>query len=219
MTHIVLINPNTRQATTSMMAGIVRDHLPPTWTLEARTARRGVAMIVNDAELAEAASGVVELGLEAAGVADGFLIAAFGDPGAAILRAAVTVPVVGLCEAGMLAAATEGRRFAIATVTPDLVGSFAAKAAELGLADRYAGTWLTQEEPRRLAADPEALQDALEIAVRQCFELDDVDAVIIGGGPLGQAAEALSARFQRPVIAPLRAAADRLAALVAEADR
>ena len=215
MSRIVLINPNTSAETTRMMAAIVRAHLSPALTVEERTARRGVPMIVNGSELAEAAQGVVELGLEKRATAAGFLIAAFGDPGAALLRAAVTVPVVGLCEAGMFAAAQDGRRFSIATVTPDLVDDFAAKAAELGLSDRYLGARLTPGEPRALAADPVALQHALELAVRQCFELDGADAVIIGGGPLGQAAEALSGLFQRPVIAPLRAAAERLAGLVA----
>ncbi|WP_377298050.1 aspartate/glutamate racemase family protein [Rhizobium sp. SGZ-381] len=215
MTEIVLINPNTSAATTQMMASIVRASLPASLALLPKTARQGVPMIVNSRELKDSAAGVVELAIECSATAQGFLVAAFGDPGVKELRAIVNVPVLGLCEAGMQAATAGGRRFAIATVTPDLVNDFAAKAAELGLSDRYLGTRLTSGDPRRLASDPHVLQQALEQAVRECFDLDQADAVIIGGGPLGQAAEALSARFARPVIAPLRAAAERMAALVA----
>ena len=54
-------------------------------------------------------------------------------------------------------------------------------------------------------ADPQALAAALEAA---CWEAIDAGAraVVIGGGPLGEAAEALSGRLAVPVIAPIPAA-------------
>jgi Asp/Glu/hydantoin racemase len=40
--------------------------------------------------------------------------------------------------------------------------------------------------------------------------LDGAEAVIIGGGPLGQAAIALTPRFTTPIVAPIPAAVRRL---------
>jgi allantoin racemase len=61
-----------------------------------------------------------------------------------------------------------------------------------------------------LAADPAHLQQCLAAAVAQCFNEDQAEAAIIGGGPLGQAATALAHSFDRPIIAPIPAAVARL---------
>jgi len=53
-------------------------------------------------------------------------------------------------------------------------------------------------------------------AVRACLA-DGAQAVIIGGGPLGQAAVRLAQRFDVPIIAPISAAMRRLSACIAAA--
>lgn len=210
MTHITLINPNTSKHTTAMMTEIARGQLPPGVTIDGVTAERGVPMIINDRQLAASVAGVVEMGLAAASHSDGIIISAFGDPGIDQLRPLVDIPVVGICEAGMLEASKGGRRFGIATVTPDLVASFSSKATGLGLGHLYTGTRLTPEDPLALASNATALEDALAITVQQSLELDGAEAVIIGGGPLGQAAVGLAPRFKIPVIAPISTAVEQL---------
>lgn len=213
---IVLINPNTSARTTAMMAGIARTYLPAGFAVEALTAETGVAMIVNPQELAASVRGVVTMGLSAAASADGIIVGAFGDPGLEQLRQNLVIPVTGLCEASMLDASIGARRFAIATVTPLLVESFAEKARNLGLSHLYAGTRLTEGDPIALAQDPERLHAALLDATRKCFEEDGAEAVIIGGGPLGQAAMRLQQELSAPVIAPIRSAVIRLLGEIAE---
>lgn len=205
MPIIRVINPNASVETTAMMAGLVAAELPPGFTVTSATAAAGPRMIVTEAELAAAGPGVVALGRDTQGV-DGVIVAAFGDPGLDALRAAVRIPVTGIFEASCLEAAGGGRRFAIATVTPDLVGVMTARIGRLGLADRFTGVRLTAGDPRALAADAVRLEAALTVEVERCFA-DGAEAVIIGGGPLGQAAVELGRRFSRPVIAPLAAAA------------
>ncbi|HVB68644.1 MAG TPA: aspartate/glutamate racemase family protein [Acetobacteraceae bacterium] len=206
MIRIVLINPNTSAATTAMMVGIAQAAAPPGVGIIGATARRGVPMILEAAELAAAAAEVVEIGLRHADSADGIVIGAFGDPGLVALRRRTTVPVAGLCEAAMREAAAGGRRFGVATVTPGLAGPIAARARDLGLAHLYAGIRLTPEPPAALAADPPALEAALAAAVELCIRRDGAAAVVIGGGPLGAAARALAERWEVPVIAPVPAA-------------
>ncbi|QCL97896.1 aspartate/glutamate racemase family protein [Agrobacterium tumefaciens] len=210
MKRIGLINPNTSQATTAMMINIARGYVPEGTVIEGRTAAHGVPMILNDVELAAAADSVVETGCELARRNNGLIVCAFGDPGLERLAVASGVPTVGICQASMMEAAAGDRRFGIATVTPDLVGCFAAKAQTLGVASLFTGTRLTRGDPRHLASDPVALQTALEIAVRECFEQDGADVVIIGGGPLGQAADNLQRILSVPIIAPIRSAVELL---------
>ena len=204
--HIVLINPNTSETTTAMMTDIARNVLPADVIVEGMTATSGVPMILDDRQLAASAAGVVEMGLAAARFCNGIIVSAFGDPGIEQLRDLTDLPVVGICEASMLEASAHGRRFGIATVTPDLVDGFARKAEDLGLGQLFTGTRLTNGDPQKLAADPERLRAELTFAVEQAFDLDGAEAVIIGGGPLGQAAVELGRRFSRPVIAPITTA-------------
>lgn len=206
MTHIVIINPNTSEATTAMMTDIARQSVPAGISVEGMTAARGVPMILNGNELAASADGVVQMGLTAAPKADGIIVSAFGDPGLEQLRQMTDMPIIGICEASMLEAAFGGRRFGIATVTPDLVESFTAKAVSLGLADLFTGTRLTSGDPIPLSFDPERLRTALAIAVKECLELDGAEVVIIGGGPLGRAAAQLQQQLSAPVIAPIESA-------------
>ncbi|MFI2739775.1 aspartate/glutamate racemase family protein [Streptomyces sp. NPDC018711] len=126
--------------------------------------------------------------------------------GAAETPPAVGIPVVGIGEAALLEAAADGTPFGIATTTPLLAEAIAERVTALGLADRYTGLRLTEGAPERLSADPALLLDQLERAVRACAERDGARAVVIGGGPLGEAAEELQARCAVRVVAPIPAA-------------
>lgn len=214
MTRILLINPNTCPATTGMMLAIARSVAPPGVVVTGATASRGPGMIVDAEELRAAAVEVVAVGRRHARDISGIIVAAFGDPGVDRLRREVAVPVVGIAEAGMLEAAGTGRRFGVATVTPALAGVNADRAAALGLGHLYTGTRLTAGDPRRLTAEPGRLIEALAEAVTRCIRDDKAQAVVIGGGPLGDAAAALASRFDVPVIAPIPAAVRRLLAAI-----
>jgi allantoin racemase len=214
-THrILLINPNTNKATTEMMVKIAQGSAPGDLEIVGATAPNGPLMIIDPEALAASAPQVVELGLALGKDASGIIISAFGDPGWADLRRQAKVPVVGIAEAAMLAASDKGRRFGVATTTPKLVASIDARAAELGLAKLYTGTRVTTEDPNALVADPARLVEALRKVVATCIEQDKAEAVIIGGGPLGNAAIALTPMFSVPVIAPIPAAVNRMVGLV-----
>ncbi|WP_179402017.1 aspartate/glutamate racemase family protein [Burkholderia guangdongensis] len=215
MLNILLINPNSSQATTDMMVRIAQADAPAGFTVVGATAGSGPSMIVNETELNAAADEVERTWRGVSVPHAGVIVSAFGDPGVARMRdASRPTPVIGICEASMLDASEGGRRFGVATVTPDLVDAIDAKARELGLGALYTGVRLTPDEPRKLAADPRALEEALADAVRACLR-DGAQAVIIGGGPLGQAAVNLAPRFDVPIIAPISAAVRRLSERIA----
>lgn len=209
---VLLVNPNTSAATTAMMHGLARAALPEALVLRSATAAQGAPMITTDAELATAVQEVLAIGRREAGAVAAIVVAAFGDPALAALRAELGLPVFGIGESSMREAAQGGRRFGVATTTPGLAVSIADAAARLGLSAQFTGTRIPQDDPLRLAADPD-LQDALLAqAVRACVEEDGAQAVVIGGGPLAQSAERIAGQFAVPVISPLAAAMRRVAA-------
>jgi Asp/Glu/hydantoin racemase len=212
--HILLINPNSSQATSDMMHAIARKTAAGRVAVAIATATRNPPMIVNGPQLEAAADQVVEIGSGHDTNCRGIIVSAFGDPGLAALRERVDVPVVGICEASMIEASRGGRRFGVATTTPDLAEAIAGRARDLGLAHLYTGIRCTPGEPIALAGDEKRLGQSLAEAVRECIELDGAEAVIIGGGPLGQAAEQLQPLFDTPVIAPIPCAMERVLAML-----
>ncbi|MFI1812614.1 aspartate/glutamate racemase family protein [Streptomyces sp. NPDC020422] len=216
---VVLVNPNTSPTTTRMMTTLARRALAGTGLrVRGVTAARGPAMLTDPEALRAAAPEVLAAALAATAAGDcaALIVGAFGDPGIEELRAAVpqAVPVVGLGEAALTEAAAGGRRFGIATTTPLLAGTIAAHVERLGLGAGYTGARFTAGDPERLAARPASLLAALEAAVRACALRDGAEAVVIGGGPLGDAADALRTRTALPVIAPIPAACRRAARLL-----
>ncbi|MET8968202.1 aspartate/glutamate racemase family protein [Streptomyces hydrogenans] len=222
MTLVALVNPNTNEATTAMMAAIARRTLRPEDGYEVRgvTVAAGPPMLVDEEALRASAGHVLDAADRLLAGPDGdrvaaIVVSAFGDPGVEELRARTSVPVIGIAEAAMREAGADGRRFGIATTTPGLAAAIDARAARLGRSGRYTGVRLTPGDPLRLAAAPEEMTEALAAAVERCVREDGAEAVVIGGGPLGEAAEALRHRFPVPVIGPIPAAGREVLRLLA----
>ncbi|CAN5497764.1 aspartate/glutamate racemase family protein [soil metagenome] len=217
MPRILLINPNSSEDTTQMMVRIAREAADAGVEIIGVTAVNVPTMLITLEELAASEAEVEAAWRRAPADIDAIIVSAFGDPAVERLRALTSIPVTGICEASMIEAAGESRRFGVATVTPEYAGVIKAKAESLGLGERYVGIRLTPGDPRALAADAHALAEALGEAVRLNIEVDGAQAVIIGGGPLGQAAETLAPRFGVPVVGPIPAAVRRATALSAAA--
>lgn len=210
---VTLVNPNTSARTTADMVRIARAACP-TLQVSGLTAPFGAALITSAAQLDEAARAVIAL-LPVLRDSDAVIVGAFGDPGCAALRARLACPVIGLAEASMAEAGNGGRRFAVVTTTPDLVGPIAARAAAYGHAS-FAGTWITPGDPARIMADEDALIAALDAECRHAIADGGAEAIVIGGGPLARAAEVLADRLPVPLIAPVSAAMRRARQLLTE---
>jgi allantoin racemase len=213
--NIALINPNTNPKTTEIMRQIAQRRAPAGVSVVGFTAPFGAPLITNAAALADAAQAVAALRDQVAGY-DGVIVAAFGDPGLEHLREHLPCPVVGIAEASMRVAGANGRPFAVVTTTPDLVATITLRAAQSGHMN-FAGTWLTPGNPRAVMADPDELVAALFNACMAAIREGDAQAIIIGGGPLGLAADALRDRLSVPIIAPIPEAMHLLHARITEA--
>lgn len=196
---LALVNPNTDSDVTRTMCGIAdREGLGQ---VTGFTAGFGARLITDEASLARAAQAVLALAPKLGGFR-GVIVAAFGDPGVTALRQRLSVPVTGIAEAAMRAAGRNGRRFAVATTTPDLRASITAAAGGGGHAN-FAGVWITPGDPVSLTGNAEQLVVALQAACDAAIREGGAEAVIIGGGPLAQAAQALRGRLPVPLIEPI----------------
>ncbi|WP_025032122.1 aspartate/glutamate racemase family protein [Bradyrhizobium sp. DOA9] len=213
--RILLINPNSNEATTARMVAIARSAAADGFDIVGATAMRAPTMIVSADALEAAASEVEEIARLRGGACDGVIVSAFGDPGLAGIKAAMKLPAVGIGESAMLEAAGNGRRFGVATTTPLLKAKIDALSVMLGLRASYTGTRFADGDPQQLMRDPAQLRAALAGAVEACIAQDGAEAVIIGGGPLGEAARELQPMFAVPVIAPIPSAVRRIMRLVA----
>ncbi|WP_323772224.1 aspartate/glutamate racemase family protein [Antarctobacter sp.] len=191
---VLLVNPNANTATTEAMLNIARQILPE---IIGWTAPTGPQMIIDAAALEAAGRQVAEAQLPRVA---GVIVSAFGDPGRAALAARLPCPVIGIGAASARVAA--GRRFAVATTTPGLAEAIDHMMTPLG---DYLGCYLSPDDPLALMAQPAQLDAALGAAILRAAD-EGAEVVIIGGGPLGEAAERLSATCPVPLISPIRAA-------------
>jgi allantoin racemase len=201
--RIVLVNPNSSAATTTAMAEIAAETAGDGVEIATLTAPGGPALITTERALSDAATMVVSMrdAIEAL-QPDALVIAAFGDPGRAALQEALpSMPVVGIGEAAMRAAAALGR-YAVVTSTPGLLASIDAMNASGPWPARYAGTFLTSGDPATLMSSPDQLRDALALACHRAAECG-VHSIIIGGGPLATAARAIRDRVPVPLVEPV----------------
>jgi allantoin racemase len=209
--RIALINPNTSTQATDLMLASARQGLPAHVRVEGRTVRQGPTLITHPKALDEAARIVADYGVEVA--AEGFdalIISGFGDPGLEALRQRVNIPVFGIAQASITEAAQGGRRYAIVTVTPDLFASLLQAANTHGQAGKLASIRFTDGPLADVMTTPQNLQAALLAACETAVTVDGAQAIVIGGGPLAQAAQAIAQQLHIPVIDPV-ASAMRLA--------
>lgn len=213
---IALVNPNTSRATTEAMVAIARETLPGV-DFTGLTAPFGVALISDEEGLSVAAEAVRTIEFEAIEDLQGVIVAAFGDPGLDGLSARLSVPVVGIAQSGMLAAAAGGRRFSVATTTPDLVTAIEKRAETYGIRQQLASVRLTEGDLAETMADPDLLVSRLGTAIEAAIRLDGAAAVVIGGGPLAVAARTLADLVSVPLIEPVPEAARRIGKMLDQA--
>jgi allantoin racemase len=212
--RIALINPNTSAATTARMVEIARGAAGPGVEIVGLTAPFGAPLITTPDALSTAGDAVLSIPDAAFDDVSGVIVAAFGDPGADGLARRLHVPVIGIAEASMRAAADVGR-FSVVTTTPLLADTIRQRAAILGLGDHLASVRTSVDDPAKLMSDETALRAALAALIDVAVTEDGARAIIIGGGPLAVVARALAACAPVPLIEPVpiatRAIIERLA--------
>lgn len=195
------------------MAAFAQDILGASWTVVPGTNTDAPPIITESVGLARATKSTIALFEGGYDPLDGVIVSAFIDPGLEWLKTHLKVPAVGIAQAAMDEAAGHGR-FVILSTTPGLAG------AMTGLVDRYghaggcAGIIGIEGDPYTVMSDPARLLQELSVLLDRAVTELSADAVIVGGGPLVDAARQLSATAPVPLIEPVPAAARSIRRLI-----
>ena len=204
MPVLLALNPNTSIEVSALVARVAAPRLPAGWSLRMATARLGARYIAGEAAAAIAAHAALDAlasDIGRHGPPDAVLLACFGDPGLFALQSVCPVPVLGLAEASMRAAARTHGRFAIVTGGPAWVPMLHRLARGLDLGDALAGVEAVDRSGGELAADPALAVEVLGAAARQaCRRWPDVSAVLLGGAGLAGLAPRLADAVPVPVL-------------------
>jgi allantoin racemase len=197
--RILLINPNTTESVTALLASHARAIADDAAAFVPVTGRFGAHYISTRASAAIAAHAALDALAQHVAGCDAVYLACFGDPGLAALREISPVPVVGMAEASCREACNRGRRFAIVTGGALWGPMLTEFVAALGLADRLAAVRTIAPTGDQIARDPEAALAQLAAACTACAAEDGADVVILGGAALA----GLAARIQPAVPIPV----------------
>lgn len=207
--RLLIVNPNTNETVTGWLADEARRAVGERAEIVALNAPSGLTALETPAHVAHAAATVVETITARKDIA-GALIAAFGDPGLIDARQSAPIPVAGLGEAGLRAAAAGGRRFAIVTLGNAMAGPIRARAEALGIREQLASLRILPVSIPELVARRSALLPMITEAVEASRIEDQADAVLLGGAPFAGLAQPLSSTLGLPVLDGVAAAIESL---------
>ncbi len=135
------------------------------------------------------------------------IIGCFGDPGLAPARELVDIPVIGPGQAGALAAAQLGQRFAIITVVDEVVPALHRQMRVYGLENFVADIRAVDVPVLELRERADEVLGTLELEAHAALQAG-ADTLVLGCMTMGflDVARSLSQRLGVPVINPVLAA-------------
>lgn len=201
--HIHIVNPNTTAAFTEADRRAGCAVAAPQTRLTASEPQEGVPSIESHFEEAVATLGVIEeiRRHEAKGV-DAFVIACFGDTGLSAAREVARVPVVGMTEAALMAAAMVAHSFSIITM-PARTRIHAHRVVSslgLGLAVRCLPIRAVDVPVLYGEEEDDAVRRAIASQGREAIDREGAEAIVLGCAGIGHLADALSQELGVPVI-------------------
>lgn len=224
---LLVINPNISDDVTALIESEALRSAAPGTKLVVRTAGHGVEYIETRFESLIAAGAVAEIiaeysiGSSAYGAADGgpaartdhtdggatggpaidcVVVAAFGDPGMPALKELADVPVIGITEAALCAAALQGHRFSIIAISDRIRPWYLDCVERFGLGGRLASIRSINESLNAIGSVQQDFKETLLALSRQAVAEDGADVVILAGAPLAGLARELQGLIPVPVV-------------------
>ncbi|WP_420462430.1 aspartate/glutamate racemase family protein [Candidatus Palauibacter sp.] len=173
-----------------------------------RETEKGPASVESSAEEYLSVPGILDAAprLEAEGF-DAMIIGCFGDPGLAPARELVDFPVIGPGQAGALAAAQMGQRFAIITVVEEVVPAIRRQMRSYGLEGLVADIRAVDVPVLELRQRADQVLETMELEAHAALSAG-ADTIVLGCMTMGflDVSRTLSERLGVPVINPVLAA-------------
>ncbi|CAH0274849.1 MULTISPECIES: aspartate/glutamate racemase family protein [unclassified Arthrobacter] len=202
---LLVINPNISDDVTALIEAEALRSASPGTELVVRTAGYGVEYIETRFESLIAAGAVAEIIAEytrdgSGSSIDGVVVAAFGDPGMPALKELTDVPVIGITEAALCAAALQGHRFSIIAISDRIRPWYQDCVERFGLGGRLASIRSINESLNGIGSVQEDFKETLLALSRQAVAQDGADVVILAGAPLAGLARELAGQIPVPLV-------------------
>lgn len=212
--NLLIVNANTSEAVTSLVACAARGFVSPGTTLTVATAHFGARIIASRTEAAIAQHAVLDLLARHGDACDGALIAASYDSGLFAAREFLGKPVAGLTEASLLAASTLGARIGLVIWGKGAFAVYHEMIEAYGLAKRICGTVRLDVAPAEGPADAERFEQAAAEAARSLVQTQEADVIVLVGAVFAGRSPAIEFRVGAPVLDGVRCGVPLLEALV-----
>ena len=203
--HLTVINPNTTESMTALVAQEARRVAGPDTVVTARTPAMGPASIESHYDEALAVPGLLQVVREDT-EADAFVLACFGDPGLDAAREAASRPVIGIAEAAMKTASLLGRSFSVVTTLSRTVGRAWDLTRVYGLERQCAGVHACDIPVLELDEDRDRTYAVILSFAKTAMAQDGSDAVVLGCAGMAGLPELLTAELGVPVVDGVAAA-------------
>jgi allantoin racemase len=202
--RLLVINPNISDDVTALIETEALRSAAPGTELVVRTAAYGMEYIETRFESLVAAGAVAEIiaahTLPGAEPVDAVVVAAFGDPGMPALKELAGVPVIGITEAALCAAALQGHRFSIIAISDRIKPWYLDCVERFGLGGRLASIRSINESLKSIGSVQQDFKETLLALSRQAVTEDGADVVILAGAPLAGLARDLKGQIPVPVV-------------------
>ncbi|MCV7421593.1 aspartate/glutamate racemase family protein [Mycobacterium yunnanensis] len=199
--RLLLVNPNTTASMTAAIESSARSVAGPATKVMAVNPAEGPASIENDDDEERCIPHLLDVVARAqAGPdrPDAYVIACFGDPGLEQVRTTVDVPVLGIAQAAMHAAALSAGSFSVVTSMSATVPT-AWTLAKTYTPSQCLGVYATDIPVLRIDSDPTTvgpIGDLCETALAQ----DASGSIVLGCAAMAPFAAPLAERLGVPVV-------------------
>lgn len=210
MTKILIVNPNTTASMTETIATAARAVAASSTEIVAVTSAMGPASIEGFYDEAFAVPGLIQA-LQDAPDADAAIIACFDDTGLDAARTAARYPVVGICEAALVTAGQIAKRIGIVTTLPRSIVPLEELVRRYGFAER-ATVAACNVAVLDLEKPGSGAREKLEAEIVRALD-KGADAIVLGCAGMADLAQALSKKFEVPVVDGVAAAVKQAEAL------
>lgn len=202
---LLVINPNISEDVTALIEDEALHSASPDTELIVRTAGYGVEYIETRFESLIAAGAVAEIIAEqcadpGSSQIDGVVVAAFGDPGMPALKELAGIPVIGITEAALCAAALQGQRFAIIAISDRIKAWYQDCVNNFGLGSRLVSIRSINETLNSIGSVQADFKETLLALSQAAVAEDSADVVILAGAPLAGLARELAGQIPVPVV-------------------
>lgn len=198
--RLLIINPNISDDVTTLIRAEASRSAAPSTELVVVTAASGMEYIETRFEALIAASAVAEIIAAHEGTVDGVVVAAFGDPGLPALKEMTDVPVVGITEAALCAAALQGQRISIIAISDRITAWYRDCVERFGFGGRLVSILSIKEALGGIGSVQQDFRSTLVDLARQAVTQDGADVVVLAGAPLAGLAREVAGEIPVPVV-------------------